>query len=195
MSYLTNEQKEYLYTIRKSLDKFIMKITDSTPEINENMAILREWKPGIFKIGDIRIHLNIPYKCIQAHDSTANETWTPDTTPSLWMQYHGTNETTARTWIQPTGAHDMYKVDEYMIWTDGKIYKCIMDTIYSPIEYSSAWINISFEESSSQNSWDSEAIYQTGEYITYNGNIYCSLIDNNSWSPDEYPAGWKLIKE
>jgi hypothetical protein len=35
--------------------------------------------------------------------------------------------------------------------------------------------------------------YQTGEKVNYNGKTYESLIDNNTWSPDAYPAGWKLI--
>lgn len=34
-----------------------------------------------------------------------------------------------------TGAHDMYKAGEYMIWTDGIIKKCLRDTNFSPTEY------------------------------------------------------------
>lgn len=44
-------------------------------------------------------------------------------------------------WRQPTGAHDAYMVGDRMLYTDGKVYK--------------------------------------------------SLIDNNVWSPDVYPAGWE----
>lgn len=35
--------------------------------------------------------------------------------------------------------------------------------------------------------------YQTGEKVSYNGKTYESLIDNNIWSPDAHPAGWKQI--
>lgn len=45
----------------------------------------------------------------------------------------------ARSWEQPTGAHDMYKVGEYMIWTDGTVKKCVQDTDFSPDEYPDAW--------------------------------------------------------
>lgn len=31
--------------------------------------------------------------------------------------------------------------------------------------------------------------------ITYNGQHYQSNIDNNVWSPDDYPAGWRLVEE
>ena len=35
--------------------------------------------------------------------------------------------------------------------------------------------------------------YMKGEKVSFNGNNYESLIDNNSWSPQNYPAGWKQI--
>lgn len=35
--------------------------------------------------------------------------------------------------------------------------------------------------------------YQKGAGITFNGEKYESLIDNNVWSPDEYPQGWKEV--
>ena len=36
--------------------------------------------------------------------------------------------------------------------------------------------------------------YRTGDRVTYNGTVYESLIDNNSYSPDEYPQGWKAVE-
>lgn len=40
---------------------------------------------------------------------------------------------------------------------------------------------------------DSTNPYMTGDRVTYNGKVYESLIDNNVWSPDAYPDGWKEI--
>ena len=37
---------------------------------------------------------------------------------------------------------------------------------------------------------DSTNGYSAGDQVTYNGVIYTSLIDNNVWSPVDYPAGW-----
>ena len=42
-------------------------------------------------------------------------------------------------WITPAGAHDMYRVGEYMVYTDGSVYKCLADTVYSPEAYAQAW--------------------------------------------------------
>lgn len=36
--------------------------------------------------------------------------------------------------------------------------------------------------------------YNTGDIVNYNGVLYESLIDGNTWSPDEYPAGWKVVE-
>lgn len=38
-----------------------------------------------------------------------------------------------------TGAHDMYKAGEYMIWTGGTVKKCLRDTNFSPDEYPQDW--------------------------------------------------------
>lgn len=37
--------------------------------------------------------------------------------------------------------------------------------------------------------------YKKGDKVTYKGQHYVSLIDNNSWSPEAYPAGWELQTE
>ena len=42
---------------------------------------------------------------------------------------------------------------------------------------------------------DSTNAYMTGDKVKYEGKVYESTIDNNIWSPADYPAGWKLIEE
>lgn len=37
--------------------------------------------------------------------------------------------------------------------------------------------------------------YMKGDKVRYNCKVYESLIDNNVWSPDGYPQGWKLVEE
>ena len=39
---------------------------------------------------------------------------------------------------------------------------------------------------------DSTNGYMIGDKVIYNGQVYESLIDNNIWSPIDYPAGWQL---
>ena len=37
--------------------------------------------------------------------------------------------------------------------------------------------------------------YNTGDIVDYNGTLYKSLIDGNTYSPEAYPAGWELVTE
>jgi chitodextrinase len=34
--------------------------------------------------------------------------------------------------------------------------------------------------------------YNTGDIVEYNGTLYKSLIDGNTYAPDAYPAGWEV---
>ena len=135
---MTEVQRRQFFEMRKALDGFVAKIADSPAEINENPAAIRLWHEGVYAIGDVRMYEGNPYKCVQAHDSTGNPAWNPEVA-SLWMQYHGTTPETARDWITPAGAHDMYRAGEYMVYTDGTLYRCVSDTVYSPEAYLQAW--------------------------------------------------------
>ena len=35
--------------------------------------------------------------------------------------------------------------------------------------------------------------YNKGDIVDYNGTLYESVIDGNTYSPDAYPAGWKEV--
>ena len=93
-----------------------------------------------YSVGDVRLHpdTGYPKECIQAYDGAVQQDWTIDTA-TLWKPWHSRKPEYALPWEAPTGAHDMYKVGEYMIWTDGAVKKCIQDTNFSPEEYPQAW--------------------------------------------------------
>lgn len=42
---------------------------------------------------------------------------------------------------------------------------------------------------------DSTNPYMKGDKVKFNGKVYESLIDNNVWSPEAYPTGWKEIAD
>ena len=139
----------------EKVDAAELKLTAMKPLINELLidkpaavvlpliSMMDDWKEGKWAAGKSLTHSGYPYKVVQTHDSTGNPTWTPDVKPALFAPWHGVSMETALPWKAPTGAQDMYKVDEYMVWTDSKIYQCKSDTAYSPIEYAQAWQLIS----------------------------------------------------
>ena len=90
--------------------------------------------------GEVATHpeTGYPYECMTAYDGTVQQDWTIDNR-TLWKPWHSRKPEYALPWEQPTGAHDMYKAGEYMIWTDGTVKKCLQDTNFSPSEYAQAW--------------------------------------------------------
>lgn len=40
---------------------------------------------------------------------------------------------------------------------------------------------------------DSTNAYAKGDRVTFDGKVWESLIDNNVWSPADYPAGWQEV--
>lgn len=104
------------------------------------MAFFEPWTPGKYVAGDIRTDptTGYPRECMTAHDSRVNTDWTI-TTDTIWKPYHSRKKEYALPWEAPTGAHDIYKTGEYMIWTDYSIYRCKQDTNFSPADYFQAW--------------------------------------------------------
>lgn len=103
--------------------------------------LCKDWKPGKYEVGDVYNANGQTWECYQAYNNAIN----PDITPGnpAWYTFnrplHGKSPETARPWVAPQGAHDMYHMGEYMIYTDGALYKCMSDTNFSPTEYAAAW--------------------------------------------------------
>lgn len=92
------------------------------------------------EVGEVATHpeTGYPYECMTAYDGTVQQDWTIDNR-TLWKPWHSRKAEYALPWEAPTGAHDMYKAGEYMIWTDGTVKKCIQDTNFSPDDWPQAW--------------------------------------------------------
>lgn len=103
-------------------------------------ALYPKWVEGQHAVGEVYTARGQVWECIQAYDNAVY----PDIVPgsAAWGTFHrplhATSPDMARPWVQPTGAHDMYKAGEYMM-LDGVLYKCLQDTAYSPTEFAGAW--------------------------------------------------------
>ena len=138
---------EWSQRCRLQLDSVISEVNDTPKLINDMGLLVRAWQAGTsgspiyYAAGEVRSENGNPYKCCQAHTHSGEAGWNPSAAPALWTQYHGTSYATARPFLHPTGAHDIYLYDEYMIFTDSKVYRCISanGSAYSPTEYAAAW--------------------------------------------------------
>lgn len=103
-------------------------------------ALYDEWTAGKHIAGDVFCVDGEVWECFQNYDNAVY----PDIAPgkSGWYTFnrpfHGTSRETAREFIHPTGAHDIYKTGEWCIF-DGAYKKANQDTAYSPAEYPQAW--------------------------------------------------------
>lgn len=112
-------------------------------EDNERLLVsvlYPKWTAGSHAVGDIYTANGQVWACFQAYDNAVY----PDIVPgsAAWGTFHrplhAAKPELARPFVQPTGAHDIYKAGEYMT-LEGVLYKCLQDTVYSPTEYVAAW--------------------------------------------------------
>ena len=98
----------------------------------------------------------------------------------------------------------------YSAWTAGtaytvdsrvrhgeNLYRCIQahtsQSDWTPNSTPALWVKVSVEE------WPewvqptgAHDAYAKGDKVTYKSKRYISLIDGNTYSPDDYPAGWEM---
>ena len=85
---------------------------------------------------------------------------------------------------------------------DPQLYKVVQDhtsqadwipstspTLYEPIGLTDKGYPIWSQPSGAHDA------YNTDDIVDYNGVLYQSLIDGNTYSPDAYPAGWAVYEE
>lgn len=103
--------------------------------------------------------------------------------------------------------------DLYPVWNDKNaykngdrvrfndvLYKCLQDhtaqASWTPTDAPSLWAKVLIPTPSVIPEWEqpeSTNPYMKGDKVTYKGKTYESLIDNNVWSPEAYPQGWKEV--
>lgn len=94
-----------------------------------------------------------------------------------------------------------YKKNEKVKYKN-KFYKVLQDHTsqadWTPDTASSLYVEISdpnVEYPEFKQPTGAHDAYNIGDKITFNGKKYISLINGNAWSPEAYPAGWKLVEE
>lgn len=99
-----------------------------------------------------------------------------------------------------SGSGVQYKTGDRVTYY-GILFKVLQDHTsqedWTPIDAPSLFVKVltsdneilDWEQPSADNA------YMKGDKVRYNGKVYESLIDNNVWAPDAYPAGWKEVTE
>lgn len=88
---------------------------------------------------------------------------------------------------------------------NGELYRCAQDHTSSEQNnptVASLWTKIAIDPETGYDVWQqpsgSHDAYNVGDRVLYpdaEGQVYESLINGNTWSPEAYPDGWKLVEE
>ena len=92
----------------------------------------------------------------------------------------------------------LYKVDDIFKY-EGKLYKVIQEHTsqddWIPSELPALYLSMMPENVIPE--WvqptGGHDAYNTGDKVIFEGKVYESLIDNNTWSPTDYAQGWKEV--
>ena len=100
-----------------------------------------------------------------------------------------------------------YKKDEMFAYGennvgDPQLYRVVMDHTsaaeWAPSEYAALYTPIGLTDAGYP-IWSrptgAQDAYNIGDVVDYNGTLYKSLINGNTYAPDEYPAGWETVEE
>lgn len=152
-------------------------------------------------------------RLLQPYDSTVY-TQEPEELPAQWGFYWSTDPKKALPFIA-------LSTSPYMIGDccteGGKTWRSTIDNnVWAPSSYPQGWEEVTGEEEPEPSpepepepspepepepetypEWvqptGGHDAYNTGDRVTYQGKVYESTIDGNTWSPDAYPQGWKEI--
>ena len=131
-----------LLTSTANMTRILMK--DEKPKTADEIimcsALYPEWEAGVHKTDEIFLLDGDPWKVLAAYDNATH----PDIAPgeTAWatfnIPYHGTTRQTARAWVKPNNATDIYKVGEWCVF-GGKYYVSKRGTDFSPTEFPADW--------------------------------------------------------
>lgn len=121
------------YDLSEMLDKINTyhiegKLTDT--ERDELSALARSTPKAQY---DYAIEIEKLWAAVRALQKDAPADETPDDSDET--ESNGVSE-----WHQPTGAHDAYMIGDKMLYTDGKVYKSLINSnVWSPEVYPNGW--------------------------------------------------------
>lgn len=103
-------------------------------------GMYEDWMLRDYAAGGICRAAGQVWECYRAFSAQAYPQVAPEDPAfrTFFRPLHGTTVTTAREFVQPQGAYDMYRAGEY-IWFNDRVYLCKADTAYSPADYAQAW--------------------------------------------------------
>lgn len=179
--------------LREILDTIATAMTDE--EAIEKPIYFPFWVEGkTYAVGARVRYGGKLYKVLQAHTSQAD--WLPDVAHSLYACLLTDEETgEVLDWTQPDSTNG-YKTGD-IVKHNEKFWKSLVDNnVWEPGATGvSQWKQCAEDGSDIVVDFVAGTIYSKDDKVKFNEKIYKSLIDNNVYSPTDYPAGWEEVVE
>jgi len=143
ISIKNSETEEVVEIIDKKLEanlnatrKLVKQSTLTDEKLIEFVNIYPSWEIGkVLEIDDVLKYNDELYRVIQSH--TTQSDWTPNISQSLFTKIQPAN--VIPIWVQPTGSHDAYDIDDKVEF-EGSVYESTIDAnTYSPTAYPAGW--------------------------------------------------------
>lgn len=183
--------------LREKINTILPTLTDETAV--ENTILFPTWKVGVAYAVDDRVRYNgFLYKVLQAHTSQAE--WTPIAAASLFARILIEDPTIVPDWVQPLSTNPYTIGDK--VKHNGRIYKSLIENnVWEPsASLPDLWKDITDDpyetnpEPVEDNTWVNGQLYNQGDVVTYDGNTYRSLYDNNGNLPTD-SGWWELVTD
>jgi hypothetical protein len=104
--------------------------------------------------------------------------------------------------LYPAWKADVQYVAGERVLYNEVLYKVLQDhtsqETWTPTDAPSLFAKILIPDENVIPEWeqpDSTNPYMKGDKVLYKDVVYVSVIDNNTWSPEAYPAGWEVYTE
>ena len=98
-----------------------------------------------------------------------------------------------------TGEGVSYVVGDRVRYNDD-LYSVLQNHVsqadWNPVDAVSLFAKVLIPDSGEVPDWEQQYStnpYMEGDHVVFNGVEYVSLINNNVWSPADYPAGWQAV--
>lgn len=207
--------------LRRKIEQMAIMTIDTDEEAVEFTDLFPAWDGnGIdYFVGDRVRYLGDLYKVLQDHKSFAS--WTPTNAPSLYAKVLNPDPDVIPVWVQPDSTNGYMTGDKvHFPGISDPVYESLIDNnVWSPEGYPAGWRLVDEPEIDPEPEpepepeievedetgdipvWtqpDSTTAYSIGDKVRYPGSsdpVYESLLNGNVWSPESYPAGWRLVEE
>ena len=176
-----------------------MNTLNTTYLVTEGVEVGEAWRQPVGAHDAYPLSWQVAHNDKEWVSTVAGNVWEPGVTG--WRESLPEGEYAA--WVQPTGAHDVYNQGEMVHHNDRLWSSDVNGNSWEPGVTNTPWSDVGpyppgepvdppvDPPESEILEWEQPTgahdAYNTGDQVTYSGNLWTSLVDANTWAP---PTQW-----